>query len=46
MHLIKTHYQLSFWLLDLKNWHIEYQDYINEKSYNLETNRFWYTQNG
>jgi len=43
IHTIKTHYQLSFWLLDLHNWHKEYQDYINEKSYNPETDRYWFT---
>ncbi len=43
LHLINTHKELSFWLLDLHYWFIEYEAYINEKSYNLETNRYWYT---
>ena len=43
IHTIKTHHQLSFWLLELYNWYKEYQIYINEKSYNLETDRYWYT---
>lgn len=43
IHTIKTHYQLSFWLLELYNWHEQYQDYINEKSYNVETGRYWFT---
>ena len=43
MHTIKTHHQLSLWLLELQNWYIEYQDYINEKSYNSETQRYWFT---
>ena len=43
MHTIKNHYQLTFWLLDLHTWHQEYKGYINEKSYNLETNRYWFT---
>lgn len=43
IHTIKTRYQLSFWLLDLHNWHKEYEDYINEKSYNIETDRYWFT---
>ena len=43
IHTIKNHYQLSFWLLDLHNWHQKYKGYINEKSYNLETDRYWYT---
>lgn len=43
LHTIKTHIQLSFWLLDLHNWHLKHKDYINEKSYNLETGRYWFT---
>ncbi len=43
MHSIKTHYQLSFWILELHNWHKEYHNYINEKSYNIETDRYWFT---
>ncbi len=43
MHTINSHYDLSFWLLDLHNWYQEYKDYINEKSYNMDTKRYWYT---
>ncbi|QTD39292.1 transposase [Polaribacter batillariae] len=43
MHLITSHFQLSFWLLKLHNWYEKYKGYINEKSYNLETGRYWYT---
>ena len=43
LHKIESHFQLSFWLLELHNWHVEYQDYINQKSYNHQTNRYWYT---
>jgi hypothetical protein len=43
MHTIKNHFQLGIWLLDLHNWHQKYKGYINEKSYNLETDRYWYT---
>ena len=43
LHKIKTHYQLSLWLLEFHNWYAEYQDYINQKSYNPETDRYWYT---
>ena len=43
LHLINTYNELSFWLLDLHNWFIEYEEYINEKSYNSETNRYWFT---
>lgn len=43
LHTIKTQNQLSFWLLELHKWHEEYQDYLNEKSYNIETGRYWFT---
>ena len=43
LHLINNHKELSFWLLDLHNWFIKFREYINEKSYNPETNRYWFT---
>lgn len=43
IHLIKTYDYLSIWLLSLQNWQEKYSDYINEKSYNFETGRYWYT---
>lgn len=43
MHLITSHYELSLWLLSLDKWYQEYREYINQKSYNLETERYWYT---
>ncbi len=43
LHLINTYNELSYWLLDLHNWYIKHKEYINEKSYSIETNRYWYT---
>lgn len=43
VHLIKTDFELSDWLLELDKWYNEYKDYINEKSYREETKRWWYT---
>lgn len=43
LHMITTHDELVLWLLKLKRWYEEYKDYINEKSYNSETGRYWYT---
>ena len=43
IHLITTRDELNLWLLKLNNWHKEHEHYINEKSYNLETGRYWYT---
>jgi hypothetical protein len=42
IHKINTYYELSFWLLELHNWYQKYQNYINEKSYNIQTKRYWY----
>jgi hypothetical protein len=43
LHTIETHNHLSFWLLELNEWHEKFKEYINEKSYNIETGRYWYT---
>jgi len=43
IHLINSHFELSFWLLDLHNWYEKYKDFINEKSYNTDTGRYWFT---
>lgn len=43
LHLINTHYQKSFWLLELHLWHEQFRDFINQKSFNIETGRYWYT---
>lgn len=43
MHLITSYYEQSFWLLKLQNWYEKHKDFINEKSYNLYTNRYWFT---
>lgn len=42
LHLIKSETQKQIWLRELVNWHQEYQDFVNEKSYNPETGRYWY----
>lgn len=43
MHLIETQNQANLWLLKLDHWHEIYKDYINQKSYNNDTGRYWYT---
>ena len=43
LHLINSHKQCGLWLLELHLWYDKYQDYINEKSYNSDTGRYWYT---
>jgi hypothetical protein len=39
---IKTHNDRVFWVQELKAWYQKHKEYINEKSYNLETERYWY----
>ncbi len=43
IHLINTYDQLNYWLFSLDIWHTNYKEYINEKSYNPETGRYWCT---
>lgn len=43
MHTINSYDELSLWLLKLQNWYDKYKDYINQKSYNLQTGRYWFT---
>lgn len=43
LHQITNHEELSLWLLKLHDWHQKYQGFINQKSHNPETGRYWYT---
>jgi len=40
---IKTKNDKIFWIKELKDWYQKYRDYINEKTYNPDTGRYWYT---
>ena len=40
---IKTHNDRIWWIKNLNLWHEKHKDYINEKTINLETQRYWYT---
>lgn len=40
---IKTQEECGLWLLNFKNWCDVYKDYVNQKSYNEQSNRYWYT---
>jgi len=42
LHLVKSETQKQIWLRQLVDWYQEYQDFVNEKSYNPETGRYWY----
>jgi AraC-like DNA-binding protein len=41
LHTIKTHDQRDYWIVSLVRWHLQYEDYIKEKSYS-QTGNYWY----
>ncbi|AEW85317.1 hypothetical protein B0A78_08705 [Flavobacterium columnare NBRC 100251 = ATCC 23463] len=43
IHYINTEYKKQLWLMELIKWEETYRDFINQKSYNPETGRYWYT---
>lgn len=40
---IETENDKLFWLREFHQWHKRHKDYINEKTYHSETQRYWYT---
>lgn len=40
---IKTNNDRLFWIAGFHHWYEKHKDYINEKTYNIETGRYWYT---
>ena len=40
---ISTQEDCGLWLLKFKAWCDEYEDYVKQKSYNIESKRYWYT---
>jgi len=40
---IKTENDRIYWTKELERWHERYKDYLQEKSYNETTGRYWYT---
>lgn len=40
---IKTQNDRLYWTRELTKWYVTHKDYINEKTYNPETQRYWYT---
>jgi len=40
---IKTKNDRLYWIHELSNWHERHSTYINERTYNPETGRYWYT---
>jgi hypothetical protein len=42
MHKINNRDQWGYWIVRLIAWHEQYQHYINEKSVNVNTGRYWF----
>lgn len=42
LHLIDDTLQRDYWIVGLLKWHDNFKDYINKKSINPETGRYWY----
>ncbi len=40
---IKSQEQCGLWLLSFKDWCDRHEQYIKQKSYNIESKRYWYT---
>ena len=43
LHLIQSYHDRDYWIVSLINWYEKHKDFINQKSYNIETGRYWYT---
>lgn len=43
LHLINTQYEKGYWIVSLVRWYEKYESFVNQKTYNQETGRFWYT---
>jgi hypothetical protein len=40
---IKSKNDRPFWIAELDKWYSVHQDYLQEKTFNLNTGRYWYT---
>jgi transposase-like protein len=40
---IRTNNDRLYWMKEFRLWYERHKDYINEKTYNSETERYWYT---
>lgn len=42
LHLISTTDERDYWLVSLVKWHQQHEAFINEKSFNTDSSRYWY----
>lgn len=40
---IKTQEECGLWLLGFKHWCDQYESYVKQKSFNIDSKRYWYT---
>ena len=43
LHLIKNKDDWGYWVVSLIKWYETHKDYVNEKTYYPQTNRYWFT---
>lgn len=43
LHKITTHEQCSQWIKQLSDWYNVYKDFVNQKTVNPQTGRYWFT---
>jgi hypothetical protein len=43
IHTIKDREQWGYWVVELYQWYEKHKDYLNEKTINQDTGRYWYT---
>jgi len=43
LHLIKNREDWGYWVVKLVKWYEKHKDFVNEKTYYSQTNRYWYT---
>ncbi len=42
IHLIRTLNDRDYWMVSLVKWHDQHAEFINEKSFNADSSRYWY----
>ena len=42
LHKIRSTIERDYWIVSLVNWHDQHLEFLNEKSFNLQTGRYWY----
>ncbi|GHV34195.1 hypothetical protein FACS1894178_1240 [Bacteroidia bacterium] len=43
LHTIDNREKWGYWVVNLVQWYEKYKDFVNQKTYNAETGRYWFT---